>query len=259
MSRPFYTEFAWAYDLLIQEPVDERLAFVTHMLAQYGVVSGARVLDAGCGTGRYSIALAQLGYKVTGIDTSPQQLAEAQKRKGKSGAKVDFIIADICTSPPIVIFDAILCRGVLNDLTDDASRRAVFLAFASMLRHDGVLVLDVREWVATEARKRSHPVFEKEVETDKGRLRFRSVTELVPETKTLMVFETHHIESHEGSREETFTFSMRCWTQEELEVRLTDAGFRSVQYFGDYDTKRALGFGDRIVAVSSLGKRKEQR
>ena len=49
MNRPFYTSFAWAYDLLIHEPVAERLEFVTEMWAKRGVTRGAHVLDAGCG------------------------------------------------------------------------------------------------------------------------------------------------------------------------------------------------------------------
>jgi 2-polyprenyl-3-methyl-5-hydroxy-6-metoxy-1,4-benzoquinol methylase len=85
MNRPFYTDFAWAYDLLIQEPVTERLAFITQMLAQHSVVPGAHVLDAGCGTGRYSVALAELGLKVTGIDASLEQVTEARRRQDKSG------------------------------------------------------------------------------------------------------------------------------------------------------------------------------
>lgn len=247
MSRPFYTSFAWAYDLLIQEPVAERLEFVTGMWAKRGVTRGAHVLDAGCGTGRYSVALAKRGFKVTGIDASPEQITEATKRQEGSETEVDFRVADICILQAIPSVDAILCRGVLNDLTDDASRQAVFPAFAEMLRPGGALVLDVREWRATEERKRRCPVFEREVETDTGLLKFRSVTELRPETRTLVVHETHRI----GSREETFTFTMRCWTQEELEASLSNAGLLSIEYFGDYES-RPLGAGDRIVAVASL-------
>lgn len=253
MNRPFYTDFAWAYDLLIHEPVAERMAFITQMLAEHGVVPGAHVLDAGCGTGRYSVALAEFGFKVTGIDASPEQIAAALRRQDKNGTSVDFIVADICTPLPSVFVDAILCRGVLNDLIDDAPRKALFLAFAQMLRPSGVLILDVREWNATETRKKRQPMFEKEVETDRGRLKFRSTTKIDPETRTLVIAETHQIKSEDGFQEVPFRFKMRCWTQEELQGCLTEAGFHFVQYFGGYDRGAPSGSGDRVVAVARLG------
>jgi SAM-dependent methyltransferase len=252
MRRPFYSSFAWAYDLLIEEPVSDRLGFVIEMWAKRGIVPGALVVDAGCGTGRYSIALAEHGFRVIGIDASSEQIDEARKRQEKSGRGAEFRVADICITQPITGADAILCRGVLNDLTEDASRKAAFHSFASMLRTGGVLVLDVREWNATEVRKRNHPVFEREMSTDRGQLKFHSVTELHPETRTLVVHETHRIEStNEAVQEEKFTFTMRCWTREELDASLRGAGFVSTEYFGDYNALGPLGAGDRIVAVAS--------
>jgi SAM-dependent methyltransferase len=251
MDRPFYTDFSWAYDLLIDEPMADRLLFVIEMLAQGGIRPGAHVLDAGCGTGRYSVALAEHGFKVTGIDSSLEQIVEARKKLERCKADVNFVVADICTRKPITV-DAILCRGVLNDITDDTLRRGVFSAFAGMMRHGGILILDVREWYASELRKRKYPVFEKEVDTDRGRLRFQSITKLQPETRSLIVSEKHEMASDGERREKTFTFTMRCWTQEELNTNLTDAGFRSIRYYGDYDSSKPVGSSDRIVAVSSL-------
>ena len=52
----------------------------------------------------------------------------------------------------------ILCRGVLNDIIDNGNRRQAFLVFNRLLREGGVLILDVREWNATAARKTWQPV-----------------------------------------------------------------------------------------------------
>jgi hypothetical protein len=148
--------------------------------------------------------------------------------------------------------DAILCRGVLNDITDDTSRHVVFSNFAEMLRPGGILILDVRKWYATEIKKRKYPVFENEVNTNRGRLRFQSITKLHPETKSLIVSEKHEMESGGNCQNVTFTFTMRCWTQDELNKNLTEAGFDRTRYFGDYNPSKPVGSSDRIVAVSSL-------
>jgi hypothetical protein len=55
--RPFYAEYAWAYDLLIDRPVRKECAVIAGWLIDRGIPPGAEVLDAGCGTGRYAIEL----------------------------------------------------------------------------------------------------------------------------------------------------------------------------------------------------------
>ncbi|MER6976730.1 methyltransferase domain-containing protein, partial [Streptomyces carpinensis] len=44
------------------------------------VPAGARVLDAGCGTGRVMIRLAELGYDCVGVDLDASMLAVARKQ-----------------------------------------------------------------------------------------------------------------------------------------------------------------------------------
>ncbi|MDD2498888.1 MAG: class I SAM-dependent methyltransferase [Desulfitobacteriaceae bacterium] len=50
---------------------------------------GAKILDAGCGTGNFSIKLAEHGYRVTGIDLSSDMLNTARKKCMAKGLKVD--------------------------------------------------------------------------------------------------------------------------------------------------------------------------
>jgi SAM-dependent methyltransferase len=221
--RPFYGEFAWAYDRLIERPVESESEALVRSLARRGVRPPAQVLDVGCGTGRYAIELARRGYDVRGIDRSPAMIDEARK------LPLSFEVADFLGWRGRDLVDAVLCRGVLNDLIEEQERRAAFAAFARMLRGDGVLILDVREWQATAARKSAEPVFEKTVDTPRGRLTFRSVTELDADTCTLRVQERHVLRSEGQETVATFRFIMKCWSRDEVMGHLSQAGFGAVE------------------------------
>ncbi|MBI1976938.1 MAG: class I SAM-dependent methyltransferase [Candidatus Omnitrophica bacterium] len=77
---------------------------------------GAKILDAGCQSGRFTIPLAKMGFEVTGIDTSGLSLNHAQKHCRESGVKAKFLKGDIgrvCPSLEEGSFDAVLCAEVL--------------------------------------------------------------------------------------------------------------------------------------------------
>jgi len=59
--------------------LEERLT-----LTLIGDVQGQRVLDLGCGTGRYCVLLAQLGATVIGLDPSQGMLEQARRKIGAS-------------------------------------------------------------------------------------------------------------------------------------------------------------------------------
>ncbi len=251
LGRPFYQEFAWAYDLIIAGPVHSRCDFWQHAVSQRGVPPGSNVLDAGCGSGSYAIELARRGYVVTGLDASAPLLAIARQKAAAACVCVAFQVGDIRNLPAKPRYRGILCRGVLNDIIDDAGRRDAFSSFARVLDRNGTLVLDVREWNGTALKKTKNPVFEKRVETDRGTLTFRSVTQLDHAARQLQIAERHCVEKNGEKTVAQYDFVMRCWTQEELHTHLTDAGFGSIAYFGDYDQDTAIGSTDRMVAVAS--------
>jgi 2-polyprenyl-3-methyl-5-hydroxy-6-metoxy-1,4-benzoquinol methylase len=251
VARPFYGEYAWAYDLIITQPVSRQCDFIEDALARRGITNGGRILDAGCGVGSHATELARRGYVVSGIDLSPQFITEARRRAGKTPPPVSFSVGDVLDLPAATAYDAILCRGVLNDLLDEPSRRGAFRSFAGALRPSGVLILDVRDWGATLRRKTQEPVFEKSVETPRGHLTFRSVTRLDQQTRRLLVSERHTLQNRGAVSISTYDFRMRCWTREELQENITEAGLTRVEYWGAYDRDVPAGASDRVVCVAS--------
>ena len=77
MSREHFDAIAPRYDALRGQLFDNALA----VLVRGGDLAGRRVLDLGCGTGRFAVALREHhGCDVVGVDPSPGMLAVARDR-----------------------------------------------------------------------------------------------------------------------------------------------------------------------------------
>jgi SAM-dependent methyltransferase len=251
LRRPMYAQYAWAFDLLVERPVEKQCDVIAAWLVDREILPGAEVLDAGCGSGRYSRELAQRGYIVHGVDLSPELIEVARGTRGDRDGGVSFAVADILALPP-ARYAAILCRGVLNDIVDDEGREAAFTAFARALRPNGALILDVREWGASAERKTREPLFRKRVSTDRGELTFTSVARLDAENRLLLISERHELVGPGDKRVSEYQFVMRCWERGELSALLARHGFGRIRYFGAYDHHVEPGATDRLVAVARI-------
>lgn len=79
-------------------------------------IVGKEVLDMGCGSGRYSIALAKIGAKkVVGADVQAKSFAPARQWCKENNLDVEFREANILELPfEADSFDFIFCNGVLH-------------------------------------------------------------------------------------------------------------------------------------------------
>ncbi|MFJ1654385.1 class I SAM-dependent methyltransferase [Streptomyces sp. NPDC088337] len=105
------------------------------------VPAGARVLDAGCGTGRVMIRLAELGYDCVGVDLDASMLAVARKQ----APGLPWFQADLAAFEPDRLgiaadFDLVVAAGNILPLLAAGTEAAVVGRLAAVLRAGGLLV-----------------------------------------------------------------------------------------------------------------------
>jgi SAM-dependent methyltransferase len=91
-----------------------RWAMVTEAMRRLEVPAGARVLDAGCGSGWTSVFLASAGFRVTAVDLVAANVEAARERAARAGVDVDARVGDLETLDVggahfafVLVFDAL--------------------------------------------------------------------------------------------------------------------------------------------------------
>lgn len=136
----FYEMLVDYYDEIF--PTSERtLEFLGKDLEE-----AAKVLDAACGTGTYTIGLAEKGYQAVGVDLDESMIALAEKKAENLGLDVDFIVSDMLNIDLVSTsdLDRIFCIG--NSLVHLKNRQEIktFVETAfSLLKDQGDLILQV--------------------------------------------------------------------------------------------------------------------
>ncbi len=101
---------------------------------------GERILEAGCGAGRFTEVLLAAGAEVTAVDASAAIDVCAENNAAAAAGRLRCIQADIGALPFAPgSFDRVFCFGVLQHTPDP---RATFLALAAQLRPGGRIAVD---------------------------------------------------------------------------------------------------------------------
>lgn len=130
-NRRFHCECRNLYDKIIKEIVHDFLKDCKY------------VLDAGCGTGRFSIFLAHQGLKILALDTSKEMLTIAKEKAQKKGVneKITFVQGDIERIPcGDNTFDGICSIHVL---THFSFLEKVIYELSRVLNKGGYMVFEI--------------------------------------------------------------------------------------------------------------------
>jgi SAM-dependent methyltransferase len=135
-----YARYAPYYDEFMEHPAYPFWVRRLEALSLELRPRGRLALDAGCGTGKSTEPLLELGYEVTGCDNCPEMLARA---RAKLGDRARLILADLVRMQRIGSFDYVSClNDVVNYLLHPKELEAALRALRSNLSDDGVLVFD---------------------------------------------------------------------------------------------------------------------
>jgi 2-polyprenyl-3-methyl-5-hydroxy-6-metoxy-1,4-benzoquinol methylase len=97
------------------------------------VPRGARILDAGCGTGRVGGRLAAAGHRVTGMDLDPELIAAAKQ----DYPDTDWQVGDLAGLELPDRFDVIVCAGNVMTFVAPDTRGEILRRMRAQLSGNG--------------------------------------------------------------------------------------------------------------------------
>jgi SAM-dependent methyltransferase len=133
---PVYDDFTAHYDY------EGWLTDLLKILGRRGL-TGRRLLDVACGTGKSFLPMLPRGWQVTGCDVSPAMVALARE---KAGDLVDLSVADMRGLPRLGEFDLVWALDdAINYLLSVEELEEALRGMGDNLAGEGLLLFDVNE------------------------------------------------------------------------------------------------------------------
>jgi cyclopropane fatty-acyl-phospholipid synthase-like methyltransferase len=188
---------------------------------------GSRLLDVPCGGGRLTLEMASRGYRVIGVDNSPDLIADATSQIDIERSPVTFEQRDMRDLPWQEEFDGAFCFWSSFGYFDDAGNLDFLKAVHNALKPGASLVLDTplieTRLPEMESQERIwFPVGDLLALEERG---FDHVNSRVESEWTFI----------RGSEVEQKLLSLRLYTYRELCAMLDEAGFGNHQAYGSLD------------------------
>lgn len=222
----FYEEISKYYDNIFPTG-DEQVRFLKEVLG----TTPKSVLDIACGTGGYSLELATQGYDVTAVDLDAEMVRQLDIKSQKKGLSVRTIQANMLdlNSKLSEKFNLAFCIGnSIVHLENLLQIKEFLISAKKLIEIDGSLVLQIINFDRILLRNiKSLPTIE-----DKNiGLSFERNYKYDKKINTIY-FNT--ILSVDGTNYEN-EIPLYPLLQDELVEAVTDAGFKKVKLFGDFN------------------------
>jgi SAM-dependent methyltransferase len=188
-------------------------------------LSGRRLLDVGCGTGKSFLPMLERGWEVTACDISPSMLELA---RAKSGGGAQLSVADMRKLPKFGEFDLVWALDdAINYLLSAEELGEALSGMRANLAPGGLLMFDVNTLQAY----RTFFAEEQRVERGGRQLVWRGQgsPDAPPGSISEAVFE---IEAGDGTDAETHVHRQRHFPEAEVREQLAGAGLACLDVYG---------------------------
>lgn len=207
----------------------------------FSATPGGRILDVPCGTGRLTVALAEMGFALTGFDLTADLLDDARRAAAERQLSATFVQGDMTQLSFQDEFDGAFCFGNSFAYFDDERNAAFLRGVRTALKPGGTFVLQTNfaaEGIFTHAiRGRWYPMGD-----------LYCLHDTVYDPATAILTSTYIL--IRGTQIEKKQAHYRIYTYREILSLLRDAGLTPVETFGTLERGPFVLGSDSLYVVS---------
>jgi SAM-dependent methyltransferase len=238
--------YDWEHDRYLLD-VDVHLGFARRF--------GGPLLELACGTGRLLGPLAQAGFAMTGVDSSPAMLQRARERMARLGVEATLVeqrleALDLPTRFRTIIL-GLDSFGLLIKRDDQLSALRAARGHAT---HDGRLILDVSNGnlrgSSEPPEELLHDLTLPDPETGRPITKFILRRARPSEQLDELLFFYDEQDERSYLRRTSVELRLRWFTRFELELLLQNAGWQVEELYGNYNMEPYGADSDRLLIVA---------
>lgn len=241
-----YSSFARYYDCLTQNVEYEKRAEYFCRILAFLHHSPGITLDLACGTGSLTVALAERGLDVYGIDSSLAMLSVAQQKAAEHELEILFLCQKMQSIDLYGTVDTVICAlDSINHLTSETDVLKTFQRVSLFLDPNGYFIFDINT-IYKHRNVLSDHVFV--YDTDEVYCIWQNQFD----EKTNRVGITLDFFGREGNAyyRSSEHFYERAYSMEHIESLLSKAGLQAVHVFDDLSFEKPRKNSERIVVVA---------
>jgi SAM-dependent methyltransferase len=218
------------------------------------------ILELGCGSGRVTLAIAQAGFRITGLDLSQKMLAQADEKIAKLPyqvrSRVRLVQSNMTNFDLDERFRLVIIPFRPFQHLLEVQRQLDCLAQARKhLEPNGRLILD---FFQTDARRMHDPQFLEERQAaeylmpDGRKVRLTERVTAFHRANQVNDVEMIYRVSHTDGREErlVMAFPFRYFFRYEVEHLLARCGFHAQETFGDFDCSELQDRSPEMIFIA---------